>query len=142
MARSSFDPGSMPDIRTHDILFAMSRVLFLLVVLVLPLQSVWASAARYCQHETSTSSKQHFGHHEHQHQAAATDDTGKPGTDNKAVADFDCGICHSLSSVAAPVWLGAGPAPEPVAIPPPSTSMPIASALLRAPERPKWVRLA
>ena len=116
--------------------------MFLLVVLVLPLQSVWASAARYCEHETTTSSKQHFGHHEHQHKAAAIEEANKPGTDAKAVADLDCGLCHSLGSVAAPVWVSASPLPAPEAIPSPSPSRPIASALLKAPERPKWVRLA
>lgn len=138
---SSSDPGPVPGIGSRDILSGMSRLLFLLLVLVLPLQSVWASAARYCQHETATNSE-HFGHHEHQHKAAATEDSNKPATDAKTITDLDCGLCHSLGSVAAPVWVSTASLPVPAALPPPTLSLPMASALLKAPERPKWERLA
>lgn len=88
-------------------------VLGLLLVL-LPLQFVWAGVAAYCQHEADVV-VDHVGHHEHQH--AATADGDKDAADLDPVTpdagfspvDNDCGYCHlscaqPIASAAAP-WL-------------------------------------
>nr|ART41037.1 L611 [uncultured bacterium] len=48
----------------------MRRWLSILLLVFLPFQFSWAAVAGYCQHETGAAA-QHFGHHDHQHQAAA-----------------------------------------------------------------------
>ena len=73
----------------------MRRWLFVLFLLVLPFQMVWAAAAPYCAHEAQTSTKKHFGHHEHQHAAggemapALGDNPGDAGGHHT-----DCKSCH------------------------------------------------
>lgn len=47
----------------------MKNSVVLLLMLMLPLQTVWGVAALYCQHESS-STGWHWGHHEHQADAA------------------------------------------------------------------------
>jgi hypothetical protein len=73
----------------------MLRWVFAFLLLVVPLQMAWGSAAPYCAHEASVSTKKHFGHHEHDHQAAgeaslADDDLGDEGGAYHA----DCENCH------------------------------------------------
>lgn len=74
---------------------AMRRLLFAILLFVVPFQLVWGAAVPYCEHETKADAAKHFGHHEHRHQAgdvasAAADDNGSgPGT-----YDSDCAICH------------------------------------------------
>jgi len=72
----------------------MRRWVFVLLLFVLPFQIVWASVAPYCAHETNASASQHFGHHEHRHQAGgeitpALDDGAGSGTYHA-----DCATCH------------------------------------------------
>jgi hypothetical protein len=72
---------------------AVRRTVFLLLLLILPVQFAWASATGYCGHETGDA-KKHFGHHEHQHRAdqdGASKDTKAAST---ASADSDCGMCQ------------------------------------------------
>jgi hypothetical protein len=47
----------------------MRRWVFAFLLFVVPFQLVWGAAAPYCAHETGVSTKKHFGHHEHKHQA-------------------------------------------------------------------------
>ena len=63
----------------------MRRVILSLLILLLPLQFSWAVAASYCQHEDQVESRvqpsagggvSHFGHHEHEHQAAQSAHAG------------------------------------------------------------------
>lgn len=73
----------------------MHRWVFAFLLLVVPFQLVWGSAAPYCAHEASTPGKKHFGHHEHKHQAdgeviSATDDGG----DAMGAFHADCESCH------------------------------------------------
>ena len=73
--------------------YAVRKLFFLVLLLILPVQFAWAAAAGYCRHETGEATK-HFGHHEHQH-CTAQDGVSK---DSKAPsslgADSDCGVCH------------------------------------------------
>lgn len=135
--------------RIHDTVFflekrmlesaAMRRLVALFLLILLPLQFSWALAAAYCQHEAAPST-QHFGHHDHRHDAhVAADST--PETKLPGAADNDCSVCHTgcvaalldtaTPSVAASVSVVADllPAP-PAAVPAPR------------PERPNWHRLA
>jgi hypothetical protein len=73
----------------------MRRALFLLMLVILPLQSVWAAAASYCRHETGLAAK-HYGHHDHQHRQtnAGGKSDQKPGTAPTLGVDTDCSVCH------------------------------------------------
>ena len=73
----------------------MHRWLLAILLLVVPFQLVWASAAPYCAHESGVSARKHFGHHEHKHQAggevvSATDDAD----DSTGAFHADCESCH------------------------------------------------
>lgn len=72
----------------------MRRLVFAFLLLVVPFQLVWGSAAPYCAHEASVAAKKHFGHHEHKHVAggevvSASDDANMPGGYHA-----DCEACH------------------------------------------------
>jgi len=118
----------------------MRRWLSILLLVFLPLQFSWAAVGVYCQHETGTQAS-HFGHHDHQHQAAP-DQKGGAVPDFSAGIDNDCSACHagccslvffgdagfSLTGPASPTLTGYQfrlPAPPPY-----------------PPERPNWVALA
>jgi hypothetical protein len=76
---------------------AVKRLLLIVMLALLPLQSVWASAARYCEHEREhegtqeTATPQHVGHHEHEHAAPTT---ASLPDNNGTHADLDCTVCH------------------------------------------------
>ena len=71
----------------------MRKWLAIVLLVLMPLQLSWAAVAAYCQHEVSSGPK-HFGHHEHQHQAAdGKDSTSKPAQPN--FVDADCAVCHA-----------------------------------------------
>ncbi len=74
----------------------MKRLLLILLLTVLPLQMSWAAVSNYCQHENGNAA-QHFGHHEHKHQASGEI---KQGKSKSGINDGDCGYCH-LSCVKA-----------------------------------------
>lgn len=119
------------------ILRAMHRFVFVLLALLLPLQSVWAMAASYCGHETGASATQHFGHHEHEHNA----ETESPAV-GKTLPDLDCGTCHAAhAAVVLPsVTVAEFPTPAAGIFAPPLS--PFTSAFPRGPDRPQWFRLA
>ena len=73
----------------------MRRWLVVLMLLVLPVQFVWAAALPYCAHEAAAAASKHPGHHQHVHQggndaAKAGDDGGDLGANHS-----DCASCHS-----------------------------------------------
>lgn len=75
----------------------MRRLLVIAMMLLLPFQSTWAVAASVCAHETGKAS--HFGHHEHQHQAAGAAAHGDGG-DGAQTGGYhaDCGVCHGVGT--------------------------------------------
>ncbi|MDM0015028.1 cobalt-zinc-cadmium resistance protein [Variovorax sp. J22P168] len=94
----------------------MRRLLLILLMVVLPVQWAWASAASVCAHETQGA---HFGHHDHAHQKAAADaadpaDRADVEAGNGSLAEHpDCGACHGMTTVAArasssvpALWIG------------------------------------
>jgi hypothetical protein len=122
----------------------MKRLLLIFLLIALPFQMSWASAARYCLHEQDRTT-QHFGHHEHHHVAAkeAVKETGKDASSVKLLAvDTDCGVCQlnvtALTSFDA----------NNLSIYLPQTASAFATLnyvkSLRPvrPERPKWMRAA
>jgi hypothetical protein len=116
----------------------MKRLALIFLMLLLPLQSVWAAAGAYCQHEQGAS-VQHFGHHAHQHKTSAdrNDGTGKSPLSVHA----DCGICHLSCPVVTesdrPICV---PASGSLAV---SNNPDVFSSVFSDnPERPKWVPAA
>jgi hypothetical protein len=87
----------------------MSRWISFALVVLLSLQSAFALAASYCEHERAPAHSAHFGHHDHQH-----DDASGRG-DVSGGLDPDCAFCH-LHAVAA-LQAGAIPLARPAAGP-------------------------
>ena len=117
----------------------MRRLLLILLLAFMPLQSIWAAAAGYCSHEAAPSTA-HFGHHVHQHHGDGDGDGDgeKAGTSlAKAASDMDChachgtggGLAHSASTQAIVVAVAHPPGQAAPAWPP---------APLTRPERPNW----
>ncbi len=84
---------------------AMRRWFFIwLVLLVLPLQQVWAAAAPYCAHEATTGAMAHLGHHEHQHiSGGAVTAIGDDAAEATGAYHADCGTCHLGACAAWPM---------------------------------------
>lgn len=124
----------------------MRRLVAIVMLMLLSLQSVWVAAAPYCQHEESTGLS-HVGHHTHEHhghdnasptsamdKAASADQ--QPGLDHADCHVFHAG-CSPLSELAFNFHLRLSAdrlGPEPLAALP--------SPLPHRPERPKWAGLA
>lgn len=81
----------------------VNRLLLIVVMVLLPLQMVWAAAAPYCGHEARLAAKKHFGHHEHQHEASPADPAAAEADsgDEAGAQHPDCQNCH-LGSIATP----------------------------------------
>lgn len=111
----------------------IKRLVLVFLMVLLPLQSVWAVASAYCQHEQGAAA-QHFGHHEHQHQAADKDSLA-----GGSAASFhaDCAFCHlgcvgvatSSPDLLPPVPASAAASPDDAFL---------LSIFPEGPERPKW----
>lgn len=75
----------------------MKRLVLILIMLIVPLQSVWAAVSAYCAHEADAATG-HFGHHSHQHGALKADaESDQDSSAGKVIdkdKDNDCGLCH------------------------------------------------
>lgn len=73
----------------------MRRWLVVLMLLVLPVQFVWAAAVPYCAHEAASAASKHPGHHQHVHQSGG--DSAKTGSDGAGLGlnHSDCASCHA-----------------------------------------------
>lgn len=69
----------------------MKRFVAILILLIMPLQVVFAAAAEYCEVE-KPGSGQHFGHHAHATDSDQSDTGGKDG--KSKTGDSNCGFCH------------------------------------------------
>jgi hypothetical protein len=78
------------------------RLVVLMLLLVLPLQFVWAAAAPYCAHEAASAAGKHPGHHQHVHQGS--DDAAKAGDDGagSGLNHSDCAGCHAGAAATLP----------------------------------------
>jgi hypothetical protein len=76
-------------------IYAVRKLFFLVVLLILPVQFAWAAATGYCRHETGEARK-HFGHHEHQHRTAQDGVAKDSKAPSSLGADSDCGRIASV----------------------------------------------
>lgn len=114
----------------------MRRWFAILLLVLLPLQSLWAAAAPYCEHEENPESM-HVGHHTHEHHASEADQDSSNGP---AANHTDCHVCQGTGgALSAPLvatgldgYFGPLPACD-TTLPAPPVSLP---------ERPNWARLA
>lgn len=123
----------------------MRRLVAIVLLMLLPLQSIWAAAAPYCQHEATPTSA-HPGHHTHEHHHHADADTashgGETSPDQPPMQDHaDCHVCHACSSPQGELTLRFQPPPAAATLgEAPAAGLP--SPLASRPERPKWPALA
>jgi len=119
----------------------MVKFLLKLLMVAFLMQSLWASAAQYCQHETGVN-VHHFGHHTHQHKtgdAAQADQLSIKADDkSKTATHTDCPYCHAavakyLSST--PVILSNTPDRPPAIF----IAITYPKIVLAQPERPNWL---
>ncbi len=119
----------------------MRHALAVLLLVLLPLQAIWAACAPYCQHEQGAAAL-HPGHHAHEHEASGPDGDTASLTDSlPGMDDRDCHACHGACAALVPAIAPAAAAfagPEPGADARPALPAP---PLFR-PERPKWRALA
>ncbi len=77
------------------------KFLFKILLIVFVLQSTWAVAAQYCQHEENPK-VEHIGHHTHKHSSQSADQNNvthqKTSDSSNSEIDSDCPFCH-LSSI-------------------------------------------
>ncbi|MDI4635243.1 hypothetical protein J7U46_19425 [Pelomonas sp. V22] len=118
----------------------MKRLIAILIAVLLPLQLAWGVAATYCQHETSVVTAKHFGHHTHVHEAAKQDAAKKASL--KLQIDADCNFCHASPGGMLPELNPVSPIQVLAQVPVHLGDLGHPSAPQRAPERPKWSRLA
>ncbi len=129
---------------------AMRRLVALFLLVLLPLQSVWAAAAPYCQHEGDAASH-HIGHHQPEHahttvaEASQDDAHGAPGEpatpgEGAASAHSDCHVCHGGTVLAHEVRLVHAMSAS--APPVPALAQGLPAPPTERPERPKWSALA
>lgn len=121
-------------------IFRMRKLFVIFLLVLIPMQLTWAAVAVYCQHDADLTT-QHFGHHDHKHADASTDDTDIDKSKLSKGPHGDCGVCQAHSSLAVasdlsfPIYNGMTPLQAH------NTDFP-PSSLLSRPERPKWARLA
>ena len=118
----------------------MRRWFAVLLLMLLPLQAVWAAAPPYSAHEEDPAAM-HVGHHAHSHQDAQQDAQQEDdSSEATAGSHADCHVCHGAGAVVStqqadashgayrgplPMWVKALPAPP-----------------VFTPDRPNWSSLA
>jgi len=110
----------------------MRRWLAIFLLVLLPLQSTWAAAAAYCQHEADAATK-HFGHHDHKHHQGSSDKTDAPSF----AADLDCAVCHAGFTAATANVPALALDLTPPALTPRNPHAPVSPPAAQ-PERPNW----
>ena len=70
----------------------MRKILIILALLALSIQTSYATVAAYCHEERIATS--HAAHHEHEEVAISA------SSSDSASYDFDCGVCHLAHSPA------------------------------------------
>lgn len=122
----------------------MRRFVALLLLVLLPLQALWAAAAPYCQHEGDATSV-HIGHHQPEHHhadasASSSDDGDGPHGGTGGAEHSDCHVCHGGTVLAHEmrVMQVMSTAAQPV----PTVAHGLPAPPTERPERPKWPALA
>ena len=109
----------------------MRKLVAILLLLLISLQTSWAVAASYCQHEHGTSAR-HFGHHEHKHESPKA--VQSVGT----FADADCSLCQAGFLTALMIQSGDATAVLAFAASADIIDLRLAAPPLDLPERPNW----
>jgi hypothetical protein len=117
----------------------MRRLIAIFLLLLLPLQAVWAAVEPYCLHESGQHQSSHLGHHEHERHADADGVQGDGDTTGNgkasAMFDHDHSCCSCVSLLPAVVQLpGSLPQADGVASPLASYASFDATCI----ERPNW----
>ena len=113
----------------------ITRLVFILLMVLSPLQAAWGVMGSYCLHQELGADTQHFGHHVHQHEATHQNDAGGTTTSS---SDADCFLCHLgcvgvvTSAVGVPLSLPTSLAASPL-------NRFLLPVFLQGPERPNWV---
>lgn len=121
----------------------MKRLIFILLLAVLPFQISWAAVADYCGHEEEKTA-QHFGHHDDEHKAFSEKSDPEKFNSDKQPGKFNLGHDHCHMSV----FFGLlNDAAFHAFVPPSLPSLRFdegayTSLALDKPERPKWHALA
>ena len=116
------------------------KILFKILLLVFVLQSTWAIAAQYCEHEENVK-VDHIGHHTHKHSSQDSDkktsNDQKSNKTSKSDIDTDCPYCHlgSIKSMINTLPI-LNTEIEPIILVDISYSYP--KIIPRKPERPNW----
>lgn len=109
----------------------MKALVLRLLLLLLPLQFLWAGAALACQHEPSPTAL-HVGHH-----AVAKSQVESGGDTKPPSGGSDCSVCHFGSSALADadaVTFSVGTSEAPAL----ATTLRLATRWPDRPERPNW----
>jgi hypothetical protein len=110
---------------------AMRKLVAILLLSLISLQTSWAAAAGYCQHEHGVSAT-HFGHHEHKHESPKAVQSGV------TFADADCSVCQAGFLAALMIQSGAAVAVLAFIEPADAIDLRLAAPPLDLPERPNW----
>lgn len=116
----------------------MRRWFAILLLMLLPLQAIWAAAAPYCQHEESPTAM-HVGHHTHEHQGSEADDQ-KPSSSSSFADHADCHVCHGAAAAVPALTGSSAIAGHTDAVAAWLQSLPRPPVF--PPDRPNWSRLA
>ncbi len=120
----------------------MRRWLLVLLLVLLPLQMVWAAAAGYCHHGQGAGAS-HVGHHDHAAHGHGAAEPGRADADRDAppAADADCGHCHG-QCLGVLAWVEAPRLDHPAGVQRPAGPRPHMALAASPPERPQWPALA
>lgn len=122
---------------------AMRRLIAIFLLVLLPLQAVWAAVEPYCLHESSQGDTHHLGHHEHHHTDASSDHPGGDAADKdgpaSAMLDHDHHCCSAVSLPPAAVPLPGLPMPQTELVASPLAGYTSFDATRI--ERPNWIVL-
>ena len=116
----------------------MKRLVLILMMLALPMQTTWAAVASYHAHDRGTSSS-HFGDHDHQHEFSSKVPSGDPLEGNNA-PHADCHFAHLtvFTSVSVSSFLQLSGESLSVGLPPQGYLSFVSAGL----DRPNWRVLA
>ncbi|MCC7545815.1 MAG: hypothetical protein IT506_10035 [Aquabacterium sp.] len=118
----------------------MRRWIAILLLCWLPLQSLWAAAAPYCQHEDSAQAT-HLGHHQHEHVELFDGDLPSPDDQTSNADHADCHACHGHCA-AVPQFTGLTQTVTPNRGLMPAGDVRVPAAPVALPDRPNWPSLA
>ncbi len=137
-------PVRAPICKTMRVLLCcaqMKRFVLIFLLVLVPLQHVFAAADAYCREEAGSTTT-HFGHHEHASEFDADAGAKVDGdTKSKGEAGAECGVCHTACAfvLILPASLPALESPSGAHF---AYQSDVSSLPPSLPERPNWTDLA